>query len=122
MKLIYADLFPEILQEDTLYVSRPYSTSVHMCASGCGLRVVLPLGKGAWCLMDEKIAELTPSVHVPKCNSHYWIEDGGIRWSRKFNQELADKYSRIDQERYNKDIIVKENKSLLERILRLFKR
>ena len=104
MRLVYFDIFPEVLEDDTLYISLPYSTSAHICPSGCGLRVVLPLGKGCWELVDDGDATLWPSVHVQTCNAHYWIEAGAIRWSTTMCPERAKKYSQLDQQRHNSEI------------------
>lgn len=104
MNIIYADLFPKELKNDTLYVSRQYGTTAHLCVSGCNFRVVLPLGKGGWELVDEQKVSLYPSVHVPSCNSHYWIENGGIRWAKQMSEQMAKDYSRADLELYSEEM------------------
>ncbi len=123
MKIIYSDIFPKDLVVDALYVSREYSTTAHMCASECGLRVVLPLGKGYWELMDEVNATLHPSVHVPSCNSHYWIESGTIRWSKQMSPTESQEYSQIDQQLHDREIAPQQSlfKRIVSSILQLFK-
>ncbi len=64
MNAVYKDIFPDELEEDSLYISREYNTTAHLCASGCRFRVVLPLGKGGWELIDEKNLTIDHSVPV----------------------------------------------------------
>jgi hypothetical protein len=113
MKVLYSETFPSYLEQDTLYVSHTYNTSQHMCASGCGMRVTLPLGRGGWKIVDDTRLTVRPSVHVQTCNSHYWIEYGGIRWARTMSESDAVSYSQYDQMLYNREI---KSKSLLYRI------
>jgi hypothetical protein len=119
MKIAYIDIFPDALENDTLYVSHAYSTTAHLCASGCGFRVVLPLGKGGWKLMDEKNLTVYPSVHVPKCNSHYWIRGGRIKWAPALNADEIQEYAAADQDEYVAELT---KKSFLERTVSVIRR
>ena len=112
MRVVYRDIFPKALEKETLYVSRKYSTTAHLCASGCGFRVVLPLGKGGWKLIDEKNLTIYPSVHVPKCNSHYWIRGGQFKWAPALTAGEIKEYATSDQEEY---VAEHRRKSLLTR-------
>jgi hypothetical protein len=80
----FVEFVPANLTEGKLYVSMLYATTVHLCASGCGNKVVLPLSPAEWQLyFDGESVSLTPSVgnwEFP-CRSHYWIKANKIRWS-----------------------------------------
>jgi hypothetical protein len=39
----FVELMPSELEPGKLYVSTTYSLTAHLCASGCGEKVVLPL-------------------------------------------------------------------------------
>lgn len=76
---------PDELEPGLLYVSIEYDTTIHLCACGCGNKVVLPLHPTAWRFTyDGTTVSMSPSVgnwSFP-CRSHYCIERGRIRWSR----------------------------------------
>jgi hypothetical protein len=122
MRVVHKDIFPTELEQGIFYVSREYNTTAHLCASGCGFRVVLPLGKGGWTIGDEQTLTVSPSVHVPKCNSHYWIRNGGIQWARQLSADEIQKFGATDQLEYNIEL---QKKSLIDKakalIQRLFK-
>jgi hypothetical protein len=86
------------LQPGKLYVSMAYTTTVHLCASGCGMKVVLPLNPAKWRLQfDGEAVSLSPSVgnwDYP-CRSHYWIQKNRIQWDRQWDR------SRIEAGRKN---------------------
>ncbi len=89
----FVETIPSHLDEGTLYVSVPYRTAVHLCACGCGNRVVTPLRPSRWQLyFDGESVSLSPSVgswQFP-CRSHYWIEKDCIRWARQWtDKEIA---------------------------------
>lgn len=76
--------FPEALESGVHYISIDYDTTAHLCVCGCGNRVILPLHPTAWKFTyDGAAVSMAPSVgnwSFP-CQSHYWIEQGRIRWS-----------------------------------------
>lgn len=80
----FVEYIPEVLNEGVLYVSRPYGTASHLCCCGCGLEVVTPLNPAKWRLTERNgSVSLFPSIgnwSFP-CRSHYWIEDGRVRWA-----------------------------------------
>ena len=86
----FVDLIPEELDDHTLYVSIPYATAVHKCPCGCGNEVVTPLTPTDWRLIfDGETVSLDPSIgnwSYP-CQSHYWIWEGTVRWSRRWSTE-----------------------------------
>ena len=87
-KIEYVDFIPpvEAMKEGVLYISRPYMTTSHLCACGCGNEVVLPYGRrdGMFWTLTERLSGVTirPSVgsfNLP-CKSHYYITDNKIEW------------------------------------------
>jgi len=89
----FVDVIPAELISATLYVSMQYATTIHLCACGCGNKVVAPLSPAEWQLrFDGVTISLTPSIgnwEFP-CRSHYWIIGSSIRpagpWS---DQQIA---------------------------------
>ena len=89
----FVDHIPEELDDGVLYVSMRFGTVVHLCACGCGKEVVTPLGPVEWKLTyDGRTISLEPSIgnwSFP-CRSHYWIDEGVVRWARGFTEaEIA---------------------------------
>jgi len=89
---------PEELEHGILYISLPFSTSIHLCACGCGNEVVTPLSVDDWVvILDGENASLYPSIgnwSFP-CHSHYWIRHGKVveaedwsEWQIQQNREF----------------------------------
>lgn len=79
--------FPSHMESGVLYISLQYRTCAHLCACGCGEEVVTPLAPAQWRITyDGKDVSLAPSVGnwALDCQSHYWIDRGQVRWSRRF--------------------------------------
>jgi len=80
----FVEFIPEQLVPGVLYVSRRYSTAAHLCCCGCGTEVVTPLNPAKWHLSERGgRVSLSPSIgnwSFP-CQSHYWIEEGVVRWA-----------------------------------------
>ena len=86
----FVEYIPEQLEERVLYVSMRFGTVVHRCACGCGEEVVTPLGPAEWRLTyDGRTISLAPSVGnwSYRCRSHYWIDEGRVRWARGFSED-----------------------------------
>ena len=85
----FVDHIPEQVDDGVLYVSMRFGTVVHQCACGCGEEVVTPLGPVEWRLTyDGRTVSLEPSIgnwSFP-CRSHYWIDEGTVRWARGFSE------------------------------------
>jgi hypothetical protein len=79
---VFSEYIPSELEPETLYISMEFSTAVHLCACGCGSKVVTPFGKREWVLTYDGTASLRPSVgNGPQpCRSHYFIEGDRIDW------------------------------------------
>ncbi len=85
----FVDHIPEQLDDGVLYVSIRFGTVIHRCACGCGEEVVTPLGPVEWRLIyDGRTVSLTPSIGNWSfgCRSHYWIDEGIVRWARGFSE------------------------------------
>lgn len=84
LEVEFVDYIPDDLQEETLYVSIPYTTAAHKCACGCGEEVVTPLSPTGWKLIfDGETVSLDPSIgnwSLP-CESHYWIRRNRVQWA-----------------------------------------
>ena len=84
----FVDHIPDQLDDSVLYVSIRFGTAVHRCACGCGEEVVTPLGPAEWSLTyDGRTISLAPSIgnwSFP-CRSHYWIDEGNVRWGHGFS-------------------------------------
>jgi hypothetical protein len=98
----FTESFPTVMDHGVLYISIPYRTCGHLCCCGCGQEVVTPLSPAEWSLTyDGDNVSLTPSIGNwgLACQSHYWIRDGKVRWSRRYTpDEIADNRGR-DQRR-----------------------
>lgn len=77
------------LTSGTLYVSIEFATAAHLCACGCGIKVVTPLSPDDWSIVYNGAAVgLTPSIgnwSFP-CRSHYWIRNGRVVWSTQWSE------------------------------------
>lgn len=113
----FVEFIPRHLDEGVLYISRRYSTASHLCACGCGEKVVTPLSPVDWKLnVTNNNVSLSPSVGNwnYKCQSHYWIRDNKIVWARKISKEKiahvqardrADKHAFIAHRNKEKDTL-----------------
>ncbi len=115
---------PKELEPGILYVSEEFGAVAHLCACGCGSKIRTPLGPTEWKLTETKDGPtLYPSVGnwQQKCQSHYLITKGEIRWAAKWSGEeiLAGRqreqrhrekyYAELDRQR-------KQKRSLWQRI------
>jgi hypothetical protein len=79
---------PRDLSPGTLYVSEEYAVAGHLCACGCGNKVITPLGSAEWAFFErDGRPTLSPSIGNWQllCRSHYLIIDGRIRWSHQWS-------------------------------------
>lgn len=85
----FVEFIPRDLEEGVLYISIRFSTAVHKCACGCGIKTVTPISPTDWKLsFNGKYVSLYPSIgnwQFP-CRSHYWITENKVRWSDKWNE------------------------------------
>jgi Family of unknown function (DUF6527) len=86
----FVEFIPHDLEPGILYVSMPYATAAHLCACGCGGRTITPLSPVDWRLsFDGESVSLWPSIGNWGflCQSHYWIRDNRVVWSRKWTSQ-----------------------------------
>jgi hypothetical protein len=89
----FVESFPEVMEQAVLYVSIPYRTCGHLCCCGCGQEVITPLSPAQWSVtFNGQDVSLWPSVGnwALPCQSHYWIREGKVVWSRRYSSlEIA---------------------------------
>lgn len=80
---------PKVLSPGILYVSEEYAVAGHLCACGCGNKVMTPLGPAEWNFSEQNgQPSLWPSIgnwQLP-CRSHYVIAKGHIRWAGEWSE------------------------------------
>jgi hypothetical protein len=80
---------PRELAAGILYVSEEFAVAGHLCACGCGNKVITPLGPAEWTFTEHKgRPTLCPSIgnwQLP-CRSHYVIAEGQIRWGDQWSE------------------------------------
>lgn len=98
---VFVEAMPADLDEGRLYVSVRFRTAAHLCACGCGSRVVTPIKPAKWQLLfDGETVSLSPSIgrwQLP-CKSHYWIRKNKVVWSRAFTEKQIAAVARKDAE------------------------
>lgn len=111
LKLI--DHLPIKLEPEILYVSQEFEIAGHLCACGCGSKIITPLGVNEWSFsVCNGKPTLKPSIgnwQLP-CQSHYWIEDGEILWSYKWSEDKI-KAGRLAEEQRRKEYYDKMEKT-----------
>jgi Family of unknown function (DUF6527) len=79
---------PSQLSDGILYVSSEYAVAGHLCACGCGAKVITPLGPAEWTYSERNgRPTLYPSVgnwQLP-CRSHYFVTEGQIQWAGQWS-------------------------------------
>ena len=82
----YSEYIPNDLEPGKLYISEIYSIAIHLCACGCGIKTVTPLGKNEWFLSKNNEGQITlrPSIGnfmgESPYHAHYYITDNKIQW------------------------------------------
>jgi hypothetical protein len=106
LKYKFVEFIPAELEEDIIYVSMRFGTASHLCACGCGNKVVTPIQPTDWILIfDGKTVSFHPSIgnwSFP-CRSHYWIRNNRVQWAGKLSQKeinLGRDYDRRSKEQY----------------------
>jgi hypothetical protein len=74
----FVGYMPDEFKQGILYVSMRGKIVIHLCACGCGEKVVAPISLDDWKLtFDGESISLYPSIgnwDFP-CKSHYWIRN-----------------------------------------------
>jgi len=88
------------LKPGKLYISMQYGATVHLCASGCGMKVSLPITPAKWhILFDGNTVTLSDSVgnwSYP-CKAHYWIINNQIVWAPSWDDKRIEAGRRNDE-------------------------
>jgi len=74
---------PSEIAQGILYVCFDCNVVVHLCACGCGEKVILPISPDFWSVIyDGENISLNPSIgnFQFSCRSHYWIKDNCVIW------------------------------------------
>ena len=85
---VFVDVVPKRLEDGLIYISQKYRTVVHKCACGCGSEINTPLHPTGWAFVYNGLTiSLRPSVGnwSEECQSHYWIENNKVHWSRRWS-------------------------------------
>jgi hypothetical protein len=85
----FVEHFPEKLELGELYLAMEFATAVHLCACGCGNKVVTPFSPTDWqMIFDGETVSLKPSIGnwSFRCRSHYWLRSGRIVWAGDMSQ------------------------------------
>lgn len=86
----FVERFPETLVTGELYLAMEFATAAHLCACGCGNKVITPFSPTDWQMsFDGETVSLKPSIGnwTFRCRSHYWIRSGRIEWAGDMSQE-----------------------------------
>ena len=81
---------PENLQSGLLYVCFDCKVVAHLCACGCGEKVVLPIDPQFWSVRyDGETVTMAPSIgnYQYACKSHYWISNNKVIWVDDFDSD-----------------------------------
>lgn len=92
LNTVFTASIPAAPEPETLYVSLEYRTAVHLCACGCGAKVVTPLGPNDWVLSFDGSVSLRPSIGNGQqaCRSHYYIRHEHIDWLPRISARATD--------------------------------
>lgn len=85
LKPEYVHYVPDKMEEGVLYISIEFRLANHLCACGCGIETVTPLGKDDWQLTDNNgLITLRPSIGNFRWenpyHAHYYITNNNIEW------------------------------------------
>ena len=84
----HVNYLPKEISQGTLYVSKEYAVAGHLCACGCGVKVITPLRPTEWTYSERNgCPTLYPSIgnwQMP-CRSHYFITEGQIQWASQWS-------------------------------------
>lgn len=86
----FVEAIPEELEAGYIYVSIRFRTAQHLCACGCGSRIVTPIKPAKYSFRyDGEAISLWPSVGAwqKPCRSHYVIRDSRVVWYPQWTDE-----------------------------------
>ncbi|WP_219737190.1 MULTISPECIES: DUF6527 family protein [unclassified Pseudomonas] len=97
----FVERFPDKLEQGELYLAMEFATAAHLCACGCGNKVITPFSPTDWQMyFDGETVSLKPSIGnwSFKCRSHYWVRSGRIEWAGNMSQETINLGRKRDAE------------------------
>jgi hypothetical protein len=98
----FVEQIPESLTGGVLYISTRFRTASHLCACGCGSKIVTPIKPAKWAFTyNGDTVSLWPSVGnwQKPCQSHYVIRNSRVVWSRQWSEaEIAEGRARDQTE------------------------
>lgn len=97
----FVESFPQKLEPGELYLAMEFATAAHLCACGCGNKVITPFSPTDWQMsFDGETVSLKPSIGnwTFKCRSHYWVRSGRIEWAGDMSQEAINAGRKRDAE------------------------
>lgn len=83
LRPLFVEYFPDEFESGILYVSMQYAICGHLCACGCGEKVITPLSPKQWKIAyNGEDVTLYPSIgnYAFACQSHYFLTNGNIIW------------------------------------------
>ncbi len=90
---------PRDLLPSVLYISLEYCSMLHLCACGCGRKVVTPISPNDWSMtFNGQSVTVSPSIgswSLP-CRSHYLIKRGKVVWAGDWTDEQIKKARAVD--------------------------
>lgn len=96
----FVEFVPKMLVPGVLYISQKYKTASHLCACGCGEKVVTPLSPADWQLnVEGNAVSLHPSIGNwdYACQSHYWIRRNHVAWAGAMSKQQIARVQARDQ-------------------------
>lgn len=93
LKYKFVEFIPDELEEGILYITVEYKSAVHLCACGCGNKVITPITPNGWKLTYNGASiTLSPSIGNWnfECRSHYWIRRNEVVEAESWSQEYVD--------------------------------
>jgi hypothetical protein len=97
----FVESFPAKLEHGELYLAMEFGTAAHLCACGCGTKVITPFSPTDWQMsFDGENVSLKPSVGnwAFPCRSHYWVRSGRIEWAGDMSQEAINAGRKRDRD------------------------
>lgn len=97
----FVESFPQKLEPGELYLAMEFATAAHLCACGCGNKVITPFSPTDWQMsFDGETVSLKPSIGnwSFRCRSHYWVRSGRIEWAGDMSQTAINAGRKRDAE------------------------
>jgi len=113
----FVDGVPETLEDGRLYISIRFKTTSHLCACGCGERVVAKLNPNDWnMLYNGRDITLHPSIGNWSfdCRSHYFVRKNKIVWAGDMSNEQIERGRLSNANRKKAAALVPPKPALLE--------